>query len=754
MNGFITGAQLNEALSKQGGRPLGETLVELRFITSGQLAELLAQQREADAPSPDGTLRRVGPYALTAKLGSGGAGTVWKAWDTQLQRWVAIKEPHGPSRERFLREARAAAKLRHPNLIEAIEVLTEEGQDYLVMNFVDGRPLDAVEPRCAADAVATLCGAVQHMHDHGLVHRDIKPQNILVDTAGVAHLGDFGLAKDADAATLTAEGAVLGTPTYMAPEQVAGTPASAATDVYGLGATLYHAVAGRPPFDGEIPAILQKVLSADPPPIPGALGAIIGKAMSKSPSDRYATAAALGADLRRFLAGEPVEAKPVSAAAKWLRANRRLLTISLIAALIVVAWLRVTQSQDRYQAAMDDANELWSRATKGAPTAEQAYAKFVEAATLDERRPEPCVMAARCLALLGRDGEGALNEALKRHPLNGPALLERSKLFAQRYLGGRVRPATRVASSRVRFGAPPPESPEERAWREKSQSDLLRARVQKGLEPAELAYIDAAIAFGEGRFDKAAAIEPSSWDAAWLALHGLACLYAGDFARAERSLTASLALQAKPWIHRARGDVRFCAGKFAEAVADYDAAGDAVALCNRGIALTALGRTSEAVDSITKAIERQPSFPRAYLARGIALAEQAEFAKAQKDFETALEQDERYAEAYDALGNVLVYQGKTADAIHQYGLAIDMNPSVAEPRVHRGMARRALNQLAEAVADFDEALKIDETADTLAELGITLKQLGDARAGGVLKRALEIAPSNWPRRGKIESLLQ
>ncbi|MFO0851767.1 MAG: serine/threonine-protein kinase [Gemmataceae bacterium] len=304
-------------------------------------------------PPPGGALPRTfGDFELLEELGRGGMGVVYKARQKSLNRVIALKmvrEAHLASETdaaRFRAEAEAAARLTHPNIVTVHEVGSHDGQAYFGMEYVDGRTLaEAVArdgplpPRQAAKLVATLARAVQHAHDHGVLHRDLKPSNILLEGAseestpsGLApcplplapspKVTDFGLAKQIDRAeSLTRTGAVVGTPSYMAPEQATGrkdlTPAA---DVYSLGAILYELLTGRPPFRAASPVdTLLLVLEQEPvrprelnPTVDRGLELVCLKCLQKPPELRYPTAAALAADLEAFLSGEPMSVEPGS----------------------------------------------------------------------------------------------------------------------------------------------------------------------------------------------------------------------------------------------------------------------------------------------------------------------------------------------------------------------------------------------------------------------------------------------------------
>ncbi len=309
-----------------------------------------AALEETVPPEP----RRFGRFELLAERGRGGQGQVFRARDPDLGRVVALKVLRGAAhagpeaRARFAAEARAMAAVRHPNLVAIYEVGEVAGEPYYTMDYVAGRDLGEilaegpVAARQAAAWVCTLAGAVQVAHDHGVLHLDLKPANVLVDDTGVPHLADFGLAKwvrDAAAFTLTLSHQVLGSPHYMAPEQAAGRRRASGptTDVYGLGAILYHLLTGRPPFEGESPvAVLRLVLEAEVipprrlrPGVPADLETICLKALRPEPRARYASARELAEDLARWLAGEPIHARPVTPlerAWRWCRRRPALAT--------------------------------------------------------------------------------------------------------------------------------------------------------------------------------------------------------------------------------------------------------------------------------------------------------------------------------------------------------------------------------------------------------------------------------------------
>jgi ABC-type phosphate/phosphonate transport system substrate-binding protein/tRNA A-37 threonylcarbamoyl transferase component Bud32 len=345
---------------------------------------------------PDATSTRVGDYELVEPIGHGAMAVVYKARQVSLNRIVALKMLNAHSSAfpalatRLKLEAEATANLHHPHIVTVYEVGEHEGQPFFSMELIEGTGLDNImraegfplsdgeesanakrrgREAAIARLLSKLAWAVDHAHKHGVLHRDLKPANVLIDARGEPHLTDFGLAKvlHSESCTATLPGTVLGTASYMSPEQATGHTerVSTASDIYGLGATLYHMLTGRPPFKADTPeTTLHQVIhepAAPPvalnPSVDRDLATICMKCLEKAPQNRYSSAQALAEDLERFLRCEPIEARRPRASERiwrWCRREPKLAGLTagvlfLLAAIGILTFVLYTREKIRRQ---------------------------------------------------------------------------------------------------------------------------------------------------------------------------------------------------------------------------------------------------------------------------------------------------------------------------------------------------------------------------------------------------------------------
>jgi len=392
---------------------------------------------------------RLGKFTILSELGRGSMGVVYEAFQEDLKRKVALKvlpaniALEKKQVERFRREAESAARLRHDNIIPIYEIGHAENTHYFVMELVDG---GSMTERCRAHddtiqeaaRVAHDCASgLAHAHERGVIHRDIKPANVLVAKDGRVVITDFGLARITESMSLTSTDAIVGTPKYMSPEQILrGTEKlDGRSDIYSLGAALYEVVAGRPPIDApSVQAFIRSVLEDRPPnprrfnkKIPHDLATIVLRCLEKNPADRYQDGTALAADLKRFLSGERIHAKPKGIAARTLETVRRHRVIASLSAIAIVAGISALVL---WQSGEDSKRQL------AGTTQELRFSERIAAIR--------AMAASNSTADLGRaiDEVEQLAQKMPEHP---ELIAEREGLYARRaqqsILDGRFGPA-------------------------------------------------------------------------------------------------------------------------------------------------------------------------------------------------------------------------------------------------------------------------------------------------------------------------
>lgn len=380
--------QLKEAISRQFQlhRVLDEspTAVDITTATAALTLDSNAPRQTRTRPS---YWPRIPGFDIQSLAGRGGSGIAYRAVEEALNRVVAVKMLHGIDsdnegrRKQLVREAEAAASLDHKSIVSIYQIGTYDDVPFIVMAFIDGPSLAVrlkegpMPPEDAIPMMIEICNAVQYAHDSGVIHRDLKPGNVLLDPEGQPHICDFGLARQLDNDyTAHATGDVVGTPAYMSPEQARGEHVTTATDIYSLGAVLYHCLTGQAPFQAATPwEIMTQVLSEDPPSarlinatVPVDLDTICSMALQKNPARRIASAAFLADELKRFQSGQPILSRPSSKLERFWKLCRRfpavssltLVSVCALAALTVITWLsaqQVADALDKSESALADA---------------------------------------------------------------------------------------------------------------------------------------------------------------------------------------------------------------------------------------------------------------------------------------------------------------------------------------------------------------------------------------------------------------
>jgi tetratricopeptide (TPR) repeat protein/predicted Ser/Thr protein kinase len=752
-----------EKLAAQGVTPLpriGELMARKGYLSPSAAATLkpasstgtgihardAALPPEAEAAARD-PANRIGRYVKTSPLGAGGMGEVWKAWDGDLARWVALKFVHHPDPDqvaRFRREAQTAAALSHPNIAAIYEVGEAAGRPFLAMQFVAGQALSSVprdDRRRLVGLIRDAALAVHFAHEQGVVHRDLKPHNLMAEGSRVFVL-DFGLAKPTRLeSSISISGAVVGTPAYMPPEQAQGRDVDARSDVYSLGATLYELLSGRPPFDAkEVYAVLRKVVEEDPAALPPSvdrdLRTIVLKCLEKDPERRYDSARGLADDLGRWLNREAILAHPPSAAyraRKWLLRHRAL---SALAAVVLAAGVAlVVQAAGRRSetAALRELGALrtetlvareWMRQPFRTPAEirgalERSAARIGEHLARHPASPQARHVRAQALLALGdlRGAERELDEALRAEPAFAPgwSLLARVRFerAVQRLYGdvksgsqgfeGRATPLLKGALQALGRGGGS-ERAALQAWGlARTEED---ARHETLLEAFRVCYLEKDGDRARGLLEEAQRRAPSEEYCRWIALWSPAAAQGG-------------------WLDRALGIAPHYAAALADRAnrryqdRDWDgAAKDARLATELNPHLAAAWALRAALRLRTKEFElcladagrsiaEDPELALGWVNRAAARIQRREWDAALRDCEEALRLDPRSPTAWSNRATVRLRMGDPRGAQADADEAIRLDPDLALAWVVRSAARLTLADLDGALGDAGRAIELD-----------------------------------------------
>jgi tetratricopeptide (TPR) repeat protein/predicted Ser/Thr protein kinase len=717
---------------------------------------------------------RFGKYVLLRELGAGGMGVVFKAWQTDLRRLVALKFIRGVEAqedlERFFREAQLAATLSHPAIAPIYESGVHDGKHFFAMQYVEGMTLDrwvATAPRPpirqAVDILARVAEAVEYAHEHGIIHRDLKPANVMVDRRGRAYVMDFGLAKSVrTGSSLTGTGFAVGTPSYMSPEQAQGETDAIGprSDIYALGAILYEIGTGRPPFLGENAVqVLMDVVHRDPvsprrlnPKLHPELETVTLRALEKDPARRYPTAQEFGADLGRWLVGEPVLARPVGTLSRLVRKIRKH-KLALAGGVAILAGLSLAVGTWAFRA-----REKWTR-SDAKPYYEEAASLFDQADkvrflskpsedALTQYRSQLRQAEKNALSAVTRDpgfaeayfllgkihrlqlsyprSEADLGRAITLDPGHLRAYLERAMLrLEQLAIQGSFETIMQRTSTRL---------PQFTWTKEDPGSDRLRAQIREDLEAAgRLA----------GREYEKALLRGANELVLWRPgpLDGLR--------RAEEHLLRARSLMANdPVPLRLLSMGRLLQADYSGA-ADYAAGmieiapNDRALLYVAAVTLLYAERHDQALAAVERALRIDPGTPSLLNIRGNLRTRKKDYDGAREDFERALEAEPRNTTLLHNLAYLFHETKRFGDAVATYGRAVREDPEDPDGYEGRSVSNLELGRLEEAEKDMDRVVAARPTSDSYSNRGAIRSRRGRyPEALEDYERALQLSPDN------------
>jgi tetratricopeptide (TPR) repeat protein/predicted Ser/Thr protein kinase len=731
--------------------------------------------------------KTISHYKILEKLGEGGMGVVYKAEDSDLKRTVALKflSPQAlagdEDKARFVHEAQAAAALNHPNICTVYEIGKFEGDSFIAMECIEGESLKKtissgpMKLDEAIDITTQICNGLQKAHEKEIVHRDIKPGNVMVTPEGQVKIMDFGLAKSSEQTKLTRTGTTVGTAAYMSPEQTRGDEVDHRTDIWSLGAILYEMVTGKVPFGGEFEqAVLYSILNEEPRPIasfrssaPGGLQRIIDKALEKDAGERYQSADELLADLSRLQEGKGASA--IGMRSEGMSTRRKTLYAGIGVVVVIAAAILLSP----YVAPPGIISRLKGESTRDAPPvpgAGQQEDFFVVVAApfwgqSEEALAEGDVMRAlierRLIDELGSEenvrilGE-SLTDAPRSHDearalgkeldasvvLWGEILILRDEVEIQPYMtlvGLDFRQLRDRAASALQANLQDP--------------NQLAMRKSKAEELGNMALVVAAIYYEEHDSDKALSVlrrisPPTSESIVW---QGNVYLYQDDFDEATRLYMQALELDPNDaWARSGMGHVHCDQGDFEAAIEQYQMACDlapklAYSRFMLGRAYDLQGNLEAAGTEYEKSIELDPDYDVAYNSMGTVYVRQQRMDEAVRYYKKALELDPTYGEAHINIAWVYAWQGTFELAVdHAQRAVVGAYSDWTAGYSGLGVIYHMSGKYEEAAAAFRKALELDpERAATHRRLGEAYLQTDEVDSAlVVLTRAVELDPES------------
>ncbi|MFH0888218.1 MAG: tetratricopeptide repeat protein [Planctomycetota bacterium] len=684
------------------------------------LVKTWLEQLNIKSESPQATQtqpKTFGKYILEKKLGQGGMGTVYLASDLVLKHQVALKimtpaRPEGRSggvedqelTERFNREAQAMAKLKHPNIIQVYEVGTIGRYHYFTMKYIQGASLEdlikdnpsrrrnpantgknRLSPRYMANIIRDTALALDYAHKQGIIHRDIKPANILIDSNEHPYLMDFGLAKELTGLdrSLTMSGSIMGTPDYMSPEQAMGNKRKIdhRSDIFSLGATFYHCITGRLPFESkELYQVLNQVIHKDPIPpsrltrgLSKDLETICLKCMDKEKEKRYQTSKELADDISRYLEGESISAKPIRMMTKILKKAKKnkIASFSVVGTIVIITIIIgiLVSSTNKKQ----EIEKYRTRTYK-----EFNMGKYEEVITL----------CNKLLIISPQDEE--MKSLLKK---SQSLINEREDKIQTEKEARNKREEAKNVLDRINTGNPTP--------------DYKIKTAKKALE-IDPGYGEAYQVMGYAYKDK--------------------MVYNKAFEYFSKAIEKSPAL-IYSYFERAK-ITAYIRNNLEGAIPDFNKVieldlNSHIGYCAKGNISYYEKNYDDAITHYHKAIEINPNYAEAFYNLGSTYKEKSDFSEAITNFNRAIELNPNYEEAYNIRGLVFCQQGDIDSAINDFSKAIDINPNYANAYLNRGLAYQQKGDFENAMSDGEMLMKLTSANHQLPiQIQDLLEQLG------------------------------
>jgi len=773
--GLLSPGQVNACLKESDQDAptlrLTEVLVSKGFLRPDQVRQLRGELVLAEPEAPEEVRKAsrnaknlIGRYVIVEELGRGGMGVVYRAWDGDLRRFVALKMLTGPWDDedlaRFRREAQSAAALRHPNIITVYEIGDSDEMPFIALELIEGPTLHSrkLPPKKAAETMIVVARAVDAAHRRGIIHRDLKPHNVMIDAQGEPRVMDFGLAKPVQSSSqITMSGTVVGTPAYMSPEQAQGRAREVdqRSDIFSLGAMMYELLTGRPPFGGKTPLeTLTAVVKLDPvrprklaPAVPRPLEAVILTCLDKDRRKRYPSAEALARDLERFLRGEKVTAKMARSPGRLIFAVSA--GIAFAAGMAALFWTPAPAPLPP----LPPPPPLPARPVAVDRKALDDGLRLLEESRLDLFRANADLEQTRRTLV---KAEGLFDEALRKDPASGPALLARGQVrdrlhrpeealadFTRAIEKMPSSPSAWLAHGRLLLDRYMDEMvtaswqesmiPEELLQRRlRATEDFLKAR-SLGASEGDLPYLEAVLAFTEEKFARAVervaqALPTAARPEEFLKLRGDVRMVQSarmrDLREQQELVRAALADYTDALrlrvnyigALRMRGGASWYAGKAELALADFQSVlrlnpGDSQALSDLGTYYQRAGKTEMAEDHFARAIAADPRNFRAFSNRASIRLSQKRLAEAKADAEQSLRIRPDYIAAMNNLAAVHYLLGDRDEALRRFDEILTRAPLLTRARSSRAVIHYEAGHWKEALQDFERAAAEDSTVD-------------------------------------------